>query len=208
MDLVADGERIRSIFRSAFSLQLLFTTPFFLCMVLEGPALLAVWINADFARESAGIILIVGVTYWLSSLTNLPSFLALSFNAPDVLSKASLVRMAVTLLLGYPLVLNYGLVGAAMLQFLAGLQGFWFIHQSVVRTIGRESVATTFRPMALHAGTAAVLYLLYNFWWRGSPLFTPWALPLVAIAHLTIVGSMGAIGPDERRRLSRLFARH
>lgn len=207
MDLAANGERVRSIFRSTFSLQLLFTTPFFLCMVLEGPALLAFWINAEFARESAGIILIVGVTYWLSSLTNLPSFLALSFDAPDLLSKSSLMRMAVTLTLGYPLVLNYGLMGAAVLLFLAELQAFWFIHQSVVRTIGRACVAATFRPMALHAGTAIVLYLVYAFWWRHSPFFTPYALPLIAVAHVAIVCALGAVGPDERRRLTRLFAR-
>lgn len=208
MDLAADADRIRSIFRSAFSLQLLATTPFFLCMVLEGPALLSLWINADFAREAAGIILIVGVAYWLSSLTNLPSFLALSFNAPDVLSKASLIRVAVVVVCGYPLVLNFGLVGAAWLLLLSELQAFWFIHQSVVRTIGRTAVATTFRPMALHAGTASVLYLLYAFWWRHSAHFTAFALPLVAIAHIAIVAGLGGIGPDERRRLSRLFARH
>lgn len=207
MDLKTDGDRIRSIFRSAFSLQLLFMTPLFLCMVLEGPALLALWINAEFARESAGIILIVGVTYWLSSLTNLPSSLALSFNAPDVLSKASLVRVAIVVATGYPLVLNFGLLGAAWLLLLSELQAFWFIHQSVVRTIGRESVATTFRPMALHAGTALLLYLLYAFWWRQSPFFTPYALPLAAIAHLAIVCALGAVGPAERRRLARMFAR-
>lgn len=207
MNLAADGARIRSIFQSVFSLQLLFTTPFFLCMVLEGPALLALWINADFAHEAAGIIMLVGVAYWLSSLTNLPSLLALSFNAVDLLSKSSLIRVAVVLTFGYPLILYYGLMGAAAVLLLSELQAVWFIHQSIARTIGRESVVAAVRAMALHAGTAVVLYLLYVHWWRGSALFTPWALPLVAVAQLAIVGSMGAIGPVERRRLAQLVAR-
>ncbi len=207
MDIHTQRERIRAIFKSAFTLQVLVTAPFFLCVVLEGPALLALWISDDFSQAAKGIILIVGISYWISSLTNLPTILALSFNAPDLLSTSSIIRMAVTVLLGYPLVQQAGLVGAAWLLLLAELQAFWVIQQSVRRTLGADLVWPTFKPILIHAAIASVLYALYELWWRGAAAFTPWALPLVAVIHLLAAFACKAAGPEERRRVVQLLSR-
>lgn len=208
MDLATERDRIRSIFQSAFTLQVLFTTPFFLCMVLEGPALLGLWINPEFARDAAGIILVVALAYWISSLTNLPTFLALSFNAPDLLSKSSIARMLVTVIFGYPLIQRFGLQGAAWLLLLGEFQAVWVIHQAVARTLGRDLVWPTFRPMLIHAVMATVLFLAYEWLWRPSVWFTPWLVVVVPVVHVGMALLLGATTAADRQRLVKLVMRH
>jgi O-antigen/teichoic acid export membrane protein len=205
MDRVNELGRIKRVFLEATSLQLLVTTPFFIGMIVEGHTLLALWINPEFARGAAGIILLVSLNYWLSSLTNLPTFLALSFGMPDIISKYSIIRMVITIVCGYPLVLHFGLMGAALSLLLSELSALFMIPETVHRTLDRETMNALWRPMALNFGIGAAIVLTYEFALRSSTLYSPWWVFATPVAYAALATATGLLGPRERARLHGLL---
>ncbi len=205
MDRVTELERIKRVFLEATSLQLLVTTPFFIGMIVEGHTLLSVWINPQFAEGAAGIILLVSINYWLSSLTNLPTFLALSFGMPDIISKYSIIRMMITVVCGYPLVLNFGLMGAALALLLSELNALFMIPETVRRTLGKDAMAALWRPMALNFLIGATIVLAYEFLLRPSAMYSPWWVIATPFAYLAMASLAGLLGPRERARLHGLI---
>lgn len=205
MDRVTEADRIRRVFLLAISLQLLVTTPFFVGMILEGDTLLALWIDARFAAGAAGIILLVSVNYWLSSLTNLPTFLALSFGFPDIISKYSLVRMAITLIVGYPLVLHFGLMGAALTLLLSELPALAMIPETVTRTLGKDTMRALLRPMAAHFAIGAAIVVLYQVLLKPSSWYSPWWVFATPVLYLACARASGLLGVDERAKIHSLL---
>lgn len=205
MDRVTEMDRIRRILLEANSLQLLAITPFFLGMALEGPTLLALWINPDFARQASGIIAVVCVNFWLSSLTNLPSILALALGMPDIVSKYSLIRMGVTLTVGYPLVANFGLMGAAVTLLLSELPALVMIPETLGRALDADAARAVYGRMARHFALAAALYAGYEWLLRPSAWYSPWMLIPAVGAYFGLALAIGLLGAAERRRLHALL---
>lgn len=207
MDRATEMGRIRRILREANSLQLLAITPFFLGMTLEGHTLLALWINPEFARQASGIFVVVCLNYWLSSLTNLPSILALACGMPDIVSKYSLIRMAVTLTVGYPLVVNFGLMGAAITLLLSELPALVMIPETLTRTLGGDTARSVMGRMGRHFGIAAVVYMGYELLLRPSGWYSPWMLVPAVALYFALAFLLGLVGPAERQRLHALLLR-
>lgn len=205
MDRATESARIRRILLEANSLQLLAITPFFLGMALEGHTLLALWINPDFARQTSSIVLVVCLNYWLSSLTNMPSILALAFGMPDIVSKYSLIRMAVTLVVGYPLVNHFGLMGAALALLASELPALVMISETLRRALGRETARAVLWRMALHFAVAAALYAAYELLLRPSRWYGPWMLVATLLAYAALAVATGLFGAAERQRLQALL---
>ena len=82
------------------------------------------WINEEFAGETTAIIPFIGITYFLSTLTNLPSFAVMSFNYPRMISKYSIIRMVIVIICVYPLISEYHLLGAAATLLISQAQVF------------------------------------------------------------------------------------
>lgn len=204
MDRVTEPDRIKRVFLEATSLQLLAITPFFVSMILEGDTLLALWIDPKFAEGAADIILLVSITYWLSSLTNLPTFLALSFGMPDIISKYSIYRMVIAVAAGYPLVTQFGLMGAAWVLLLAQLTALLMIPETVRRALGKEAVTQLWRPMALHFAIGAAIVVPYQWLLRPSPIYSPWWVFAVPLVYLAATAATGLLGPRERARIHSL----
>ncbi len=205
MDRATEMQRIRRILVEANSLQLLAITPFFLGMAIEGHTLLALWISPEFARQASGIIAVVCVNFWLSSLTNLPSVLALAFGMPDIVSKYSLIRMAVTLTVGYPLVVNFGLMGAALTLLASELPALVMIPETLGRALGGATARVVYWRMARHFLVAAALYAGYELLLRQSAWYSPWMLLPAVCAYFALAMATGLLGMAERERLRGLL---
>jgi O-antigen/teichoic acid export membrane protein len=204
MDKTTQAERIRSIFLSVLSLQLLIATPFLVMAVLEGPALLAAWINEDFSRSSSGIITLVAATYFISTLTNLPVFAVMSFGLPQLVSKYSIIRMAITLVLAYPLVKGFGLAGAAWVLLLSELQAFGLIYESAKRLFGMNVYRELARAIFIHAFVGVSLFVVYHWVYRHSALYTPLGVLAIAVLHPVLAIALKATTAADNRRLRNL----
>jgi O-antigen/teichoic acid export membrane protein len=205
MDRATEMDRARRVFSQAIALQLLVTTPFFAVMILEGDTLLAVWIDPTFAQGAAGIILLVSLTYWLSSLTNLPTFLALSFGLPDIVSKYSVIRMLVTLIVGYPLVRWHGLLGAALTLLLSELPALAMIPETVTRALGGPTMRALWVPIGKHFALGAALVAAYTWLLEPSRWYSPWWVFAVPVAYFALAVPAGLLGPAERQRIGALL---
>jgi O-antigen/teichoic acid export membrane protein len=205
MDREREFDRIRRIYTQANALQLLAITPFFLAMAVEGETLLRLWINPEFARDAAPIVLLVCLNFWISSLTNLPTLAALAFGFPQLMSKYSLIRMAVTVVAGYPLVQQWGLMGAAVALLLSELPGLALIAEGSYRVLGVQVMRRILRLLLQHFGLALLLWLAYEWWWKHSAHYSPWGVGALLALHLLLCWASGLFGPEERQRVRSLL---
>ncbi|MDH5644361.1 MAG: oligosaccharide flippase family protein [Candidatus Heimdallarchaeota archaeon] len=205
MDRNNELDRIRMIFFSVLSIQLIVITPFFIMVILEGPALLALWINEEFADHASIIISIIAITYFISSLTNMPVFAAMGFNMPGIVSKYSIIRMSITLVIVYPLVTEYGLVGAAWSLLISELQAFALIYETSRRLFGINVYKVLFRPIAIHLIIGTILYLLYELVYRHSVIYSPLAVLFVGALHFFLAIISNTTSKDDNRRIMKLL---
>lgn len=204
MDKIKDKNRIRAIFFSVLSIQLFILMPLMLMVMLEGPAMLAVWINAEFAANASGIINLVAITYFLSSLTNLPVFVAMSFGLPAIVSKYSMIRMLITIVLVYPMVKLYGLVGAAWVLLLSELQAFALIYETIHRIFNINPYMALLKPLLIHAAIGGTCYVIYQFGYRHSEWYTPLGVIVIGLIYPLLAFAFKATTQDDNRRLKKL----
>ena len=204
MDKINEKEKIRGIVFSVLSIQLFIITPLMLMVILEGTTVITAWINREFAASSAGIITLIALTYFLSSLTNLPTFAAMSFNHPGLVSKYSLIRMTITVILVYPMVGHYGLVGAAWVLFLAELQAIPFIYETIKRIFDINIYRELRKPLLAHAAISITCYVAYEFIYRHSHLYTPWGILAVGLIYPLLALLFRTTSNDDNRRMKRL----
>lgn len=204
MDKSRDIGRIRSVTYSVLSLQMLITTPLLLMVLLEGESVIAAWIDSDFAHNSSDVISLVAITYYVSSFTSLPNYAAMSFGLPGLITKYSAIRLAVTLLLVYPFVKYFGLVGAAWLLLLSETQAIGFIYETY-RKIFSENVYRAFaRQLIIHCTLGAILYLVYEYIFKDSSWYTPYGALSLGAIHPAVATLFGATSREDNRRLIRL----
>ena len=172
---------------------------------LEGPALLAAWISAGFAHSASGIISVIAVAYFLSSLTNLPVVVAMSFGLPQLISKYSIIRMVITIITMYPLVRYHGLTGAAWVLLLSELQALALIYETSRRIFGINIYRTLFRPLLTHAVVSTAILLGYNLVYRHSAWYTPLGVVVVLVIYPILTVALGATTKTDNRRLRKLL---
>lgn len=204
MNRETDIGKIRDIFTSVLSIQLLVITPFMLGVVLEGPALLTLWISKDFSQSASIILNIIAATYFISSFTNLPVFAAMSFNMPGIVSKYSIIRMAITAIVVYPLVSNFGLAGAAWTLLLSELQAFALIYETGRRVLGINLFKALARPIAVHLLVSTSLLAVYELAFRHTAWYTPLGAIPIVLAYPLLTISLGATTASDNRRLKKL----
>jgi O-antigen/teichoic acid export membrane protein len=204
MDKQRDLGRICDIYFSVTSIQLFLTAPVLVAVLLEGPSLIALWINEEFAEGSRGIISIIAITYFISSLTNLPTFAAMSFNYPNLVSRYSLVRMSIVLLTVYPLVEYCGVVGAALVLFLAELPAFLLIYEATWRIFRLNFFRRLSGPLLKHVILGGISYFGYELFYRPSPWYHPAAVLGVVAAYYVVALLWCTTSPADNRRILKL----
>lgn len=205
--LKQDGEinKIEDMMRSIFTLQLFVSVPATLLLALEGDTLLSVWISNEFAEQASGIILLIVITYLLSSLTNLPSFAAMSFNMPSIVAKYSFIRMVITLLLVYPFIKYWGLIGAASVLLIAELQAIPFIYEVGKKIFNKNIYKELLKIIVIHMLLAPVFYLLYEYFYKASSWYSPFAIVLFVLLYLFVTHQMGVTSKEDDRRIKKLI---
>ncbi|MCP5222700.1 MAG: oligosaccharide flippase family protein [Zoogloeaceae bacterium] len=126
--------------------------------------ILAHWLNTDFARAGALVMVFIALAQGVDSLTNLPSLINDGLGHPRVSGLFALSRAALGLTLIFLGVSAYGLVGAAMAHFVASvimsLAFVWYVHGRTVpvslAVVVREAYARVIPVLAV-AGVVGVL---------------------------------------------------
>jgi len=205
MDKKKDAGRIKSIYFSILSIQLFITVPLAIGAILEGPALLAIWIDSQFALEASSIINIVVVTYFLSALTGLPTYTAMSHNYPALISRYSIIRVCIVGITVYPLVKYFGITGAAWVLLLSELPAFAFIYEATEKSLKVNFYKKMAGPITKHAVTGLTLITIYEVIYRNSTGYHPSAAILVTGLHMVITYFSGAISKADSHKLLRLI---
>lgn len=180
--------RIKNIYISVLSIQLLITTPLLTLVILEGDTLLALWINQEFSKDSSVIITLIAITYFLSTMTNLSTFTAMSFDHPQIISKYSLYRAILVVVLVYPLISWYGLYGAALVVFIPTLLlSIPFIYEATKLSLSFNIYKAFSTQIIKHTFIMLTIISIYTGIIKNAAWYSPWLIIPVVIVHFAFI---------------------
>jgi O-antigen/teichoic acid export membrane protein len=200
----APTHQLQATVRTVLEITLYLGLPVVLAVVFEANALFELWISAEFAQKAAPVAAILCVSFFLSVLSQVPSFLILGLGHPSVVSRYSMYRLLIVAALLYPVVTNLEMVGAALLHLAGSLLLFPFLYE-VFRIAFRVNFYRVMsRILLLHALLVTTTVIAYTAF-RGSAIHHP-AGAFVLVAVYWLVGArLGAFRPEARQAVGRLF---
>lgn len=176
--------------------------------MLAGP-ILAIWLNPEFAQKGATVMMLIALTLWLDSLTNLPSLLNDGLGHPRVTGLFAVGRAALGMAFIAIGIAQAGIVGAAAGHLLASLVMsalfLWWVHGRTVPvalgTLVRQAYVI---PLAALLPVAACM-----LWARGWATHWPGLLGVAAGAALlfALLGWWLVVSAPHRQALGRRLAR-
>ncbi len=198
-------ETIASMVKSILTIQILATLPIFLVIILEGSRLIALWINSEFSSNTSHILTIISISYFISSLTGIFSYVAMSFNSPSILSKYAIYQLGVALIAGCPLVYLYALEGAAWTLLFCSSLSLFFVQETCKTLLGFNAFSAFIRIIIGSCAIAIPLYLTYNFVYRYSTFYTPYASLVAGFFYFLMALYLPLVTRNDRSKLLRLL---
>ena len=205
----AQSERLKVLFLRVFRFQLLISLPTLLVFLLEGRFLLHIWLGETFANKGAVVLSILGMAYFLSSLTNLPSYIALGCGRPRICAAFSVIQLIVVLVLIIPLTRKYGLMGISLVILAGQVPALLFVKYVSNKVIGLSIWHTIGRELFFHGSISLVTVLF--IWYLGTFLGLVSFFRLVLILFIyTIYWGLsfisGLIHEEDVRTIKKIFA--
>jgi O-antigen/teichoic acid export membrane protein len=114
LDASGARDRVRELCVRAIKLLLLIMTPSLLIVFVFARQILQVWLGADFAARSTGVLQIFCVGIFVNSLAFVPFFLLQGLGRPDVTGKIHILELPIYALALAILLPRMGLAGAAL----------------------------------------------------------------------------------------------
>lgn len=183
----SDINRVKRIYKSVISIQLLITLPLLTLVILEGDTLLALWISEEFSDDSSSIITIIAISYFLSSMTNLPTYTAMSFNQPQIISKYSLFRALIVAVIVYPLIDWQGLYGAALVLLIAELLAIPYIYEATKSSLSISIFKLFSKQIIRHIFIMLTIITIYTCIIKGEAWYSPWFILPVVLLHFALI---------------------
>jgi O-antigen/teichoic acid export membrane protein len=109
-----DRAKLPELFVRPIKYILILLGPIVLVMAVFSENILLLWLGQSFADSSALVLQLLVVGVLINSLAWTPANLLMGFGRPDVTAKIHLIQLPLYLLMAYPLIKNYGVVGAAV----------------------------------------------------------------------------------------------
>lgn len=183
-----DWKRVRRMAARAVKMIMLAVAPLALLLVGGAADGLAVWLGAEFARESTLAVQILGFGVFINASAHVPYVLLQSSGRPDVPAKIHLLELPLHLLLTWLFVSRWGISGAAAAWTLrvsldAALL-FAAAHRLSLLRFADMADEKTFRLVAVAAAAAVVVLMA-----AGADA----ALPRLALLGLALLGTAGAM---------------
>lgn len=185
-------------------LEMFVGVPLILFLTLEGEWLFRLWIDAEFAAETGMIVPLLGVSFLLSVLSQVPSYLAMAIGKPQIIARYSMFRLGLFAIAGYPLITSYGLVGVAITHMAAAIVvDPPFIYRVLQKAFKINIYWELRRTLICHGALFAGAYAIYKYAVVGAGYDHP-AISLVVVLAYVIAGMLfGALPRDAWSRIMR-----
>lgn len=169
-----DPRRTALIFQRATLWVLFAQFPAVLAIVALAPEALRLWLGAEFARNSAGVLRWIAIGVFLNSLARMPSLILLAAHRPDLTAKIHLAEVPFYCLFLWWILPRYGVEGAAIawtLRISSDMAAFFFLGWRLLPQ-ARATIAQVVPLIAI-----AVLLLCAGFAFHSFA----GALPFIAV---------------------------
>jgi O-antigen/teichoic acid export membrane protein len=105
---------VRALYSRGLRLTFFAFAPLMLIVIVFAQPILGLWMGADFARESAQVLRILGVGVLMNGMAQVPFALIQALGRADLTAKIHVAEVPAYLLLVVELIRAYGVVGAAI----------------------------------------------------------------------------------------------
>lgn len=110
----SDHAKLPELFIRPIKYILITLGPIVLVMMSFSESILLLWLGQTFAKESTHVLQLLVLGVLINSLAWTPISLLMGFGRPDVTAKIHLVQLPLYLVVAYPLIHYWGIVGAAV----------------------------------------------------------------------------------------------
>jgi len=107
-------EKLPELFTRPIKYILIMLGPIVLVMMVFSENILTLWLGQSFADESTLVLQLLAFGVVINSLAWTPANLLMGFGRPDVTAKIHLIQLPIYLVIAYPLINYFGIVGAAV----------------------------------------------------------------------------------------------
>jgi O-antigen/teichoic acid export membrane protein len=118
-----DSDATTFLYAKGLRYLLIVLFPIVLVLVALAPELLRLWLGAEFAANSAGLLRLFAIGILVNSLATVPFVLLQARDRADVSAKLHLAQMPIYLALAWVMIRLFGLEGAATASLLRGTIG-------------------------------------------------------------------------------------
>lgn len=159
-----DVEKIKQIYKRVFNLLTVVSFAIVISIALFANKMLLYWLSADFAANSARVLVILAFTYYFLSLGGTLNFFLLGMSKTGFLFKSSLVMAITNIVLLFFLLPRFGIVGAAWAYLISVLPIVFMFYYVEKRIFGFSGRAGYYFKLYLKLGvTAAVFAVLCKY---------------------------------------------
>jgi O-antigen/teichoic acid export membrane protein len=151
---VQDHNRTGILFRQGVKYLFLVLFPLTLVIVTMAHEGLSIWLGAEFAHHSTGVLQWLAVGVFINSLAHIPFALVQGVGRPDLTAKLHLIELPFYLLVVWWLIHAYGIDGAAIAWVarvavdtgVLFVMAMWFLpgHKAIVRRMALTMVLALF----------------------------------------------------------------
>lgn len=132
---VKDTKRFRETLLRSLKWFLLFSLPMFLIVALFSEDLLTLWVGKEVAAQSAIVLTLLSIGYLLSSWTMIPVNVLLGAGKSKLVSVFSVLGAGIAILLAYPFMQAWDLIGAALLVIVVNSPGLYLVYYFSARLL-------------------------------------------------------------------------
>ena len=111
---INDHDRVSRVFGHALRKTAALVAIPSLILAIAGPWLLEVWLGREFAEQGRVVVRILALGVFVNAVAHVPSGFLTALGRPNTIAKFHVAELAVHLPLAWVLIVNWGIVGAAL----------------------------------------------------------------------------------------------
>jgi O-antigen/teichoic acid export membrane protein len=111
---INDHDRVSRVFKHALRKTALLVAGPSLLLAIAGPWLLEIWLGREFAEQGRVVVRILALGVFVNAVAHVPSGFLTALGRPNTIAKFHVAELALHLPLAWVLIVNWGIVGAAL----------------------------------------------------------------------------------------------
>lgn len=199
-----DYTNLTSLYLQSSRLILAIATALCLPLILFGDRFLGLWMGVEFEQKAGIVILLLTITLYLDSFTNVPSIVIDGLGRPKITGFFALANAMINLILIYPLGKMMGIVGIALSFFISNVciaPAFVYYANKKILNLSIRKLIVSAYALPISSAILTVLPLVFVPKNRIDNIFVLLGIMIATtILYVLISGVIGVFTKEEKKQ--------